>query len=214
MSDQTGILPKWLSHQASILPKEQLRHSYTFWAMPILIFSPVQMIMTHPLGWFFVRLNELDIKLTRCQFSPSKVWKFLIKIQLTKSGPKRTVPIRIKSSSDLPKLLNQFSQKMKKTFTKLYFWRKINSHTFSPFLQSLGVFGLCQIVSFIDYLRANMSKENFNVLFKTLSMGVAGIIGIGLAAMTLSGKFKILWEGHKIWKNIPPVFDKTAVFTQ
>ena len=60
------------------------------------------------------------------------------------------------------------------------------------FFQSLGVFGLCQIVSFIDYLRANMSKENFNVLFKTLSMGVAGIIGIGLAAMTLSGKFKIL----------------------
>ena len=58
------------------------------------------------------------------------------------------------------------------------------------FFQSLGVFGLCQIVSFIDYLRANMSKENFNVLFKTLSMGVAGIVGIGLAAMTLSGEIK------------------------
>ena len=32
--------------------------------------------------------------------------------------------------------------------------------------QSLGVFGLCQILSFIDYLRANMTKENFNHLFK------------------------------------------------
>ena len=29
--------------------KMQLDHSYTFWTMPILIFSPVQIIMRHPL---------------------------------------------------------------------------------------------------------------------------------------------------------------------
>jgi dolichyl-diphosphooligosaccharide--protein glycosyltransferase len=50
------------------------------------------------------------------------------------------------------------------------------------------VFGLCQIHSFIDYLRANLSRENFNSLFKTLATIVAGIVGIGLAVLTLSGK--------------------------
>jgi hypothetical protein len=35
-----------------------------------------------------------------------------------------------------------------------------------------------------------LSKENFNQLFKTLAIMVASIIGIGLAAMTLSGKVR------------------------
>ena len=48
-------MPKWLSHQGRILAKEQFHNPYTFWAMPILIFSPVQIIMGHPI-WkdFFV----------------------------------------------------------------------------------------------------------------------------------------------------------------
>ena len=49
MSDQAGILPKWFSSQGIILAKGQLNHSYTFWTMPILMFSPVQIIMRHPL---------------------------------------------------------------------------------------------------------------------------------------------------------------------
>ena len=32
-----------------ILAKEQCHNSYTFWAMPILIFSPVYFFMRHPL---------------------------------------------------------------------------------------------------------------------------------------------------------------------
>ena len=32
-----------------ILAKYQVGHSYNFWTMPILIFSPVQIIMRHPL---------------------------------------------------------------------------------------------------------------------------------------------------------------------
>ena len=49
MSDQAGILPKWFSNQGIILPKGQLDHSYTFWTKHILIFSPAQIIMGHPL---------------------------------------------------------------------------------------------------------------------------------------------------------------------
>merc|ERR1712001_192374 len=40
----------------------------------------------------------------------------------------------------------------------------------SEHMLALGVFGLCQILSFVDYLRANMTKEIFNILFKTLSI--------------------------------------------
>merc|ERR1719445_1074503 len=76
-------------------------------------------------------------------------------------------------------------------------------------MMSLGVFGLCQIVSFIDYLRANMSKENFNVLFKTLSMGVAGIIGIGLAILTLSGKVAP-WTG-RFYSLLDPSYAKNNI---
>jgi len=79
----------------------------------------------------------------------------------------------------------------------------------SEHMLSLGVFGLCQIVSFIDYLRANMSKDNFNVLFKTLSMGVAGIVGIGLAAMTLSGKVAP-WTG-RFYSLLDPSYAKNNI---
>ncbi len=50
------------------------------------------------------------------------------------------------------------------------------------------MFGLCQIVSFIDYLRANMSKENFNHLFKAILVIVVSIVFAGLAVLTLSGE--------------------------
>ena len=46
MSDKAGILTKWFSKWGIILAKEQLHHSYTFWTMPILIFSPVDCLWT------------------------------------------------------------------------------------------------------------------------------------------------------------------------
>ena len=49
MSDQAGILPKWLSNRGILLAKWQLDHSYTFWTMPILIFSSVYLLIRHPL---------------------------------------------------------------------------------------------------------------------------------------------------------------------
>ena len=49
MSDQAGILPKWFFIRGIILAKGQFDQTYIFWNMPILIFSPVQIIMGHPL---------------------------------------------------------------------------------------------------------------------------------------------------------------------
>ena len=39
MSNQYVLLPKWLTHGRITLAIGQLGHSYTFWTMPILIFS-------------------------------------------------------------------------------------------------------------------------------------------------------------------------------
>lgn len=55
------------------------------------------------------------------------------------------------------------------------------------YLQALGVFGLCQIHAFIDYVRSKVSKEYFEILFKALVstiLAVAIIIGI---ILTITG---------------------------
>lgn len=77
------------------------------------------------------------------------------------------------------------------------------------FFQSLGVFGLCQIISFIDYLRANMTRENFNLLFKTLSIAVASIFATGLGIMTLSGKVAP-WTG-RFYSLLDPSYAKNNI---
>ena len=41
MSDQAVLLPNWFTHGGITLAKGQLGHSYNFWTMSILIFSPV-----------------------------------------------------------------------------------------------------------------------------------------------------------------------------
>ena len=45
----------------------------------------------------------------------------------------------------------------------------------SEHMAALGVFGLCQILAFVNYLQANMSPASFNVLFR-------GVMTIGLTA--------------------------------
>ena len=57
-------------------------------------------------------------------------------------------------------------------------------------IQALGIFGLCQIHAFVDYLRFRLSSKHFEILFKSLvflSATVAGVIG---AILTISGKVK------------------------
>ena len=64
VSDQTVILPKWSPNWRIILAKYQLGHSYTFWTMPILIFSPVQIIMRHPLDYLGTCCKNLMQKMS------------------------------------------------------------------------------------------------------------------------------------------------------
>ena len=71
------------------------------------------------------------------------------------------------------------------------------------------MFGLCQIISFIDYLKANMARENFNLLFKTLSIAVASIFATGLGIMTLSGKVAP-WTG-RFYSLLDPSYAKNNI---
>ena len=49
--------------------------------------------------------------------------------------------------------------------------------TDSILLQALGVFGLCQIHAFVDYVRSRLSREQFDVLFRFVVL-VAGVISL------------------------------------
>merc|ERR1712013_81279 len=79
----------------------------------------------------------------------------------------------------------------------------------SEHMLALGVFGLCQILAFVDYLRANMSKDNFNILFKSLVIAIAGIISAGLAVLTLSGKVAP-WTG-RFYSLLDPSYAKNNI---
>ena len=57
MSDQAVLFSKWVSHWGIILAKGQLDHSYTFWTMSILIFSPLTNFGDHPIYFIKVAVN-------------------------------------------------------------------------------------------------------------------------------------------------------------
>merc|ERR1711976_250551 len=72
-----------------------------------------------------------------------------------------------------------------------------------------GVFGLCQIQSIYDYLRANMTKENFNTIIRAFTITFATIISIGLAVRTLSGKVAP-WTG-RFYSLLDPSYAKNNI---
>jgi dolichyl-diphosphooligosaccharide--protein glycosyltransferase len=79
----------------------------------------------------------------------------------------------------------------------------------SEHMLALGVFGLCQIIAFVDYLRANMTKDHFNILFKTLVIAITGIIATGLGVLTLSGKVAP-WTG-RFYSLLDPSYAKNNI---
>ncbi|TRY71967.1 hypothetical protein TCAL_01146 [Tigriopus californicus] len=79
----------------------------------------------------------------------------------------------------------------------------------SEHMLSLGVFGLCQILSFINHLQANMTKESFNHLFKTLVLIVGSIVALGLGVLTLSGKVAP-WTG-RFYSLLDPSYAKNNI---
>ncbi|KAJ3121996.1 hypothetical protein HK098_003181 [Nowakowskiella sp. JEL0407] len=77
-------------------------------------------------------------------------------------------------------------------------------------MAALGIFGLIQIVAFIDLLRSHLSSGQFKLVFSTL---IAGFFIVGLAALVgltmggyiapWTGRFYSLWDTNYAKKYIP-----------
>lgn len=79
-----------------------------------------------------------------------------------------------------------------------------------PFLsQALGVFGLCQIHSLVDYIRSKMSKEYFEILFKALVTAVLGAAALVAIVLTITGKVSP-WTG-RFYSLLDPSYAKNHI---
>ena len=67
-------------------------------------------------------------------------------------------------------------------------------------LQAFGVFGLCQIHAFIDYLRSKLSQSHFELLFRTLAITVAVAVIIVGGTLTFLGSIQIITINLQIHK--------------
>lgn len=77
------------------------------------------------------------------------------------------------------------------------------------FLQALGVFGLCQVHSLVDYIRSKMSKEYFEILFKALVTAVLGAAALVAIVLTITGKVSP-WTG-RFYSLLDPSYAKNHI---
>lgn len=75
--------------------------------------------------------------------------------------------------------------------------------------QALGVFGLCQIHAFVDYLRSRMTKDHFDVLFKALISTILTVVFIVGTLLTVTGKVSP-WTG-RFYSLLDPSYAKNHI---
>lgn len=56
---------------------------------------------------------------------------------------------------------------------------------------AFGVFGLCQVVSFVTYLKSKLSPSHFAVLWQTMLYIVGALFAVAVGVLTFSGKKRI-----------------------
>lgn len=79
----------------------------------------------------------------------------------------------------------------------------------SEHMAALGVFGLCQIHAFVDYVRSKLSAEQFNLLFRSIVL-LVGIVGTVAAAIaTATGKISP-WTG-RFYSLLDPSYAKNNI---
>lgn len=79
----------------------------------------------------------------------------------------------------------------------------------SEHMLALGVFGLCQIHAFVDYIRSRMSKEHFEILFRTLVSSVFTLSVILGIILTITGKISP-WTG-RFYSLLDPSYAKNHI---
>lgn len=79
----------------------------------------------------------------------------------------------------------------------------------SEHMLAFGTFGLCQLLAFIDYLKSKLSKEQFEILFKSIAIGILSIFLAFAAVLTLSGKVSP-WTG-RFYSLLDPSYAKNHI---
>ncbi|XP_069106727.1 dolichyl-diphosphooligosaccharide--protein glycosyltransferase subunit STT3A isoform X2 [Argopecten irradians] len=79
----------------------------------------------------------------------------------------------------------------------------------SEHMAAFGVFGLCQIHAFVDYIRSKLTSEQFNTLFRSIIL-LVGILGTTAAAIaTATGKISP-WTG-RFYSLLDPSYAKNNI---
>ncbi|XP_013784909.1 dolichyl-diphosphooligosaccharide--protein glycosyltransferase subunit STT3A-like isoform X2 [Limulus polyphemus] len=79
----------------------------------------------------------------------------------------------------------------------------------SEHMAALGVFGLCQLHAFVDYVRSRLPKEHFEVLFKTVIFLTAGLSALVGGVLTVTGKISP-WTG-RFYSLLDPSYAKNNI---
>lgn len=80
---------------------------------------------------------------------------------------------------------------------------------FTAYLQAFGVFGLCQIHAFVDYVRSRLNKVQFEVLFRAVISTVAVVGVLVLVILTAMGKIAP-WTG-RFYSLLDPSYAKNNI---
>jgi len=79
----------------------------------------------------------------------------------------------------------------------------------SEHMAALGIFGLCQIHAFVDYLRYRLSPSYFEILFKSLIVMSATVAAIIAGILTITGKVAP-WTG-RFYSLLDPSYAKNNI---
>ncbi|KAK2720009.1 dolichyl-diphosphooligosaccharide--protein glycosyltransferase subunit STT3A-like [Artemia franciscana] len=79
----------------------------------------------------------------------------------------------------------------------------------SEHMLALGTFGLCQLFSFVEYLKSKLSKEHFAVLFRTFTVFIGTLAVIVGGVLAVSGKIAP-WTG-RFYSLLDPSYAKNHI---
>ncbi|KAL0281461.1 UNVERIFIED_CONTAM: hypothetical protein PYX00_002444 [Menopon gallinae] len=79
----------------------------------------------------------------------------------------------------------------------------------SEHMLALGVFGLCQIYSFSNYMKSKITGDDFQILFKALLFTLVGFTGVAAGIATFTGKISP-WTG-RFYSLLDPSYAKNHI---
>jgi len=79
----------------------------------------------------------------------------------------------------------------------------------SEHMLAFGVFGLCQLHAFADYIRSRLTAEQFEVLFRSVLMAAGGLALTAMGILTITGKIAP-WTG-RFYSLLDPSYAKNHI---